>query len=97
VADLTSELRDFSYTAAFIDNLDLVVSVDTAAAHLAGAMGKEVYLMLSYGLDWRWLKDVGYSPWYPSMRVFRSHKPESFENVVAEIHNLLQLRVGDNK
>ncbi|MDR1702153.1 MAG: hypothetical protein LBR56_05215 [Sporomusaceae bacterium] len=90
VIDLTGELKDFSYTAAFIDNLDLVISVDTAVAHLAGAMGKATWLMLSYGLDWRWLKDINYSPWYPSMRLFRSTKPQSFANVITEIHAQLQ-------
>ena len=90
IIDLTDKLDDFAATAALIDNLDLVISVDTAAAHLAGAMGKPVWLILSYGLDWRWLKDINHSPWYPSMRIFRAKGPGNWEDVVKEIFNALQ-------
>jgi len=66
------QLRDFSYTAAVIANLDLVISVDSAVAHLAGAMGKPVWLLLpDYRCDWRWLTQRADTPWYPSMRLFR--------------------------
>jgi tetratricopeptide (TPR) repeat protein len=66
------QLRDFSYTAAVIANLDLVISVDSAVAHLAGAMGKPVWLLLpDYRCDWRWLTQRSDTPWYPDTRLFR--------------------------
>jgi ADP-heptose:LPS heptosyltransferase len=69
--DFTAELKDFADTAALIDNLDLVISVDTAVAHLAGAMGKRTWVPLSTAADWRYFKDRDDSPWYPTMRLFR--------------------------
>jgi len=68
-------VRDFADTAAIIDNLDLVVSVDTAVAHLAGAMGKPVLLLDRYDNCWRWLAGRTDSPWYPTMRIFRQEQP----------------------
>ncbi len=69
--DLHEELRDFADTAAVISALDWVVTVDTSVAHLAGALGKPVSVLLSDAPDWRWLSDRNDSPWYPSMRLFR--------------------------
>jgi len=69
--DHTTELRDFADTAALIANLDLVISVDTAIVHLAGAMAKPVWTLLPQVADWRWLMDRSDSPWYPTMRLFR--------------------------
>jgi TPR repeat/Glycosyltransferase family 9 (heptosyltransferase) len=71
LTDWTAELRDFADTAALIDHLDLVICVDTAVAHLAGAMGKPVWVLLKHVSDWRWLMDRPDSPWYPTMRLFR--------------------------
>jgi len=71
IADWTSELNDFADTAALLANLDLVIACDTAVAHLAGAMGKPIWLMLPHVADWRWMVDRDDSPWYPSMRIFR--------------------------
>jgi ADP-heptose:LPS heptosyltransferase len=65
------EIRDFADTAAFIGNLDLIISVDTAVAHLAGAVGKPVWTLLPFVPDWRWLLNREDSPWYPTMRLFR--------------------------
>jgi ADP-heptose:LPS heptosyltransferase len=65
--------------------LDLVVSVDTAAAHLAGAMGRPVLLLLPYMPDWRWLLDRDDSPWYPTVRLFRQEAPSEWEDVIRRI------------
>jgi tetratricopeptide (TPR) repeat protein len=74
IADWTAEMQDFADTAAVIANLDLVICSDTAVAHLAGAMGKPVWVLLSAVPDWRWLLDRDDSPWYPTMRLFRQQK-----------------------
>jgi ADP-heptose:LPS heptosyltransferase len=68
------EVVDFSDTAAIIANLDLVVSVDTSVAHLAGALGKPVFLLDRYDNCWRWLSGRSDSPWYPTLRIFRQTK-----------------------
>jgi tetratricopeptide (TPR) repeat protein len=74
ISDWTGELTDFAETAALIANLDLVISCDTAVAHLAGALGKPVWLLLPHVPDWRWLLERDDSPWYPTMRLFRQAK-----------------------
>jgi len=80
------QLRDFADTAAVIANLDLVISVDTAVAHLAGAMGKPCWLLLhDYRCDWRWMTERGDTPWYPSMRLFRQHEGGGWGPVIAEV------------
>jgi ADP-heptose:LPS heptosyltransferase len=73
--DPMAEVADFADTAAIIANLDLVVSVDTAVVHLAGAMGKPVFMLDRYDNCWRWLSGRSDSPWYPSMTIFRQEKP----------------------
>ena len=67
--------KDFSDTAAIIDTLDLVVSVDTSVAHLAGALGKPVYILSRFDGCWRWLQGRDDTPWYPSARLFRQPRP----------------------
>ena len=69
MVDHTDLLTDFAETAALIDNLDLVISVDTSTAHLAAAMGKPVWLLNRYDTCWRWLLDNDDSPWYPTLRL----------------------------
>ena len=71
MTDLAPDLRDFSDTAAAIMALDLVIAVDTAVAHLAGALGRPVWLLLPWVPDWRWLLEGSDSPWYPTMTLFR--------------------------
>ena len=75
IDNLGPEFGDFADTAAAIAHLDLVVSIDTSVAHLAGAMGKPVYLLLPHVPDWRWLLDRTTSPWYPTMRLMRQESP----------------------
>ena len=85
VTDLAPFLHDFADTAAAISALDLVICVDTAVAHLAGALGKRVELLLPYNSDWRWLSGRPDSPWYPTMRVHRQASPGDWEGVVARL------------
>ena len=80
--------------AATIAALDLVITVDTMAAHLAGALAVPVWTMLHYAADWRWLLDRGDSPWYPTMRLFRQPRPGDWDPVVAEIAAALRRRAG---
>jgi hypothetical protein len=86
------DLRDFSDTAALLDLMDLVITVDTSVAHLSGAMGKPVWVLLTYSPDWRWLLDRDDSPWYPSARLYRQDKVGDwngvFERVKADLSNL---------
>jgi tetratricopeptide (TPR) repeat protein len=89
IIDLSSALTDFGETAAAIANLDLVVSVDTAVAHLAGALGKPVWLMIPFAPDWRWFLHRDDSPWYPSMRLFRQTQPGDWPGVVMAIRKAL--------
>jgi tetratricopeptide (TPR) repeat protein len=86
IRDLGSRVRDFADTAAVLANLDLVVSVDTAVAHLAGALGKRVCLLLPKFCDWRWLSGRSDSPWYPTMRLYRQKGAGGdWESVIAEL------------
>lgn len=90
IEDLGDELNDFSDTAAVITNLDLVISVDTAVAHIAGAMGKPVWVLLPEVPDWRWLRKRSDTPWYPSMRLFRQKNRGDWSNVIADINSALK-------
>lgn len=90
IEDLSGELRDFSDTAAAVANLDLVISVDTAVAHLAGAMGRPAWTLLKHAPDWRWLLAREDSPWYPTMRLFRQRKPADWRPVVDEVAGALR-------
>jgi ADP-heptose:LPS heptosyltransferase len=89
MVNLAEELVDFAETAAVISGLDLVITVDTAVAHLAGSLGKPVWLLVAYASDWRWLLGRDDSPWYASMRIFRQKRPgdwgEVMERIVAEL------------
>jgi tetratricopeptide (TPR) repeat protein len=89
--DITAELNDLADTAAMIASLDLVIAVDTAVAHLAGAMGKQVWLLLPFAPDWRWLLGREDSPWYPTMRLFRQPRPGDWNAVVKKVAGELAL------
>jgi tetratricopeptide (TPR) repeat protein len=78
-------LRDFGDTAALIEAMDLVISVDTAVAHLAGAMAKPVWIMLAFNPDWRWLLERANSPWYPTARLFRQPAPGDWPSVIQSV------------
>lgn len=82
VTDLAPRLTDFAATAAAISALDLVITVDTAVAHLAGALGKPAWLLIAQGNDWRWLHERDDTPWYPSMRLFRQRKHRNWQPAV---------------
>ncbi len=82
---LDRELADFADTAAAVAALDLVITVDTAVAHLAGAMGKPVWILLSHVLDWRWLLERSDSPWYPSARLYRQAAIGDWDGVIARL------------
>lgn len=91
VSVFNRELQDFADTAALIEHMDLVVSIDTSVAHLAAAMGKPVWILLRYSPDWRWLLDRPDSPWYPSARLFRQTEIGHWTNVLDEVKRALLL------
>jgi ADP-heptose:LPS heptosyltransferase len=89
--DLSPDLTDFAETAALIAKLDLVITVDTAVAHLAGALGVPVWVMLPHAPDWRWLPGRDDTPWYRSMRLFRQKAPGDWDGVTGAILKLLSI------
>ena len=90
--DLGDELQDLANVAAIVANLDLVISVDSAVAHLAGALGKPVWILLNKGCDWRWFLEREDSPWYPTARLFRQSTAGDWQEVVKRIED--ELRQG---
>ena len=89
INNLISESKNFYDTALIINELDLIITVDTAVAHLAGAMGKPVWLMVPFVPDWRWGINVEYSSWYPTVRIIRQKQMNDWKSVISEIFNLL--------
>jgi hypothetical protein len=87
--NLTWDIKDFSDTAALIENLDLVVSVDTSTAHLAGAMGRPVWILNRFDVEWRWAIEPSRSPWYPTARLFRQPEPDAWPQVIEDVRNEL--------
>lgn len=85
IAHFGAELVDFADTAALIEQLDYVITVDTAVAHLAGALGKTVWILLPFNADWRWLLERDDTPWYPTARLFRQARLGAWDEVVARV------------
>jgi len=90
LADWTGDLHDFADTAALISQLDLLITVDTAVAHVAGALNTPVWMMVPFIPDWRWLLHRSDSPWYPSMRLFRQTARRDWGEVIADVCSSLQ-------
>jgi hypothetical protein len=88
--DWMGECQDYLDTAALAQHLDLVISVDTSVAHMAGALAKPVWLLNRYESEWRWLLDREDSPWYPTMRIFRQPALHDWHSVIARITEELQ-------
>jgi len=87
ILNCTDDLKDFSDTAALIGTLDLVITVDTATAHLAGALGKPVWLLNRFDSCWRWLLEREDTPWYPSMRIYRQPTLGDWDSVIQRVCN----------
>ncbi len=85
VRDLSGGLGDFADTAAIVDKLDLVISVDTAVVHVAGALAKPVWVLVPFAPDWRWMRDRDDSPWYPTLRLFRQPALGDWDSVFARV------------
>lgn len=93
IIDLAPDIREFADTAAIIAQLDLVISVDTAVAHLAGALGRPVWMLVPYVSEWRWLTEREDTPWYPTMRLFRQQAPGDWDEVVRRVRDRLAAMV----
>jgi hypothetical protein len=87
--DWRPELTSLHETAGLLDQLDLLITVDTSVAHLSAALGKPTWIMLPYAPDFRWLLNRSDTPWYPSVQLFRQSKPRDWESVTSQIVNTL--------
>jgi len=92
--DWSADLHDFADTAALMANLDLIISIDTAAAHLAGALGRPTWILLPHTPDYRWLLDRSDSPWYPSVRLFRQTESREFGTVLDRVRDELRAQAA---
>ena len=97
IIDLSRELEDFAETAGAVAALDLVVTVDTSVAHLAGALARPVWLLLPWVTDWRWMLHREDSPWYPTMRLFRQQRGEDWTSVIARVARELRALTGGDR
>jgi hypothetical protein len=89
LVDMMEQCKDFADTAALMKNLDLVISVDTAIVHLAGALGVPVWVLNRFDTCWRWLQSRETSPWYPTLRLFRQKSPGDWKKVIVNMRNEL--------
>jgi ADP-heptose:LPS heptosyltransferase len=91
LVEWTDELRDFADTAGLVAALDLVITVDTSVAHLAGALGKPVWVLNRHDRCWRWLRDREDTPWYPTMRLFTQPSPGDWVSVIRRVAGELRI------
>lgn len=89
IVDLGATFKDFSDTAAAIENLDLVISNDTSVAHLAGALNKQCWILLPFVQDWRWSTDLSYCPWYKSVKLFKQNTAGNWNEVIDKVYKEL--------
>jgi tetratricopeptide (TPR) repeat protein len=94
IIDLSGFINDFADTAAIINSLDLVITVDTAVAHLAGALARPVWTLIHFNPDWRWLLNRNDTPWYPTMELFRQPVPGDWDSVFQAVENRLKLMIS---
>jgi len=90
MTDLADDLTDFGETAALMENLDLIITVDTSMGHLAGALGRPAWILIPKAADWRWLLNRDDSPWYPSVRLFRQPKPGEWNEPLSRMRSALK-------
>ena len=83
--NLAKDFKNFSDTAKAMKSMDIIISVDTSVAHLAGALGIKTFLMLPYVSDWRWFNDTKTTPWYTSVEIFKQTDPISWEKPIKDI------------
>uniref|UniRef100_A0ACD5GT23 Uncharacterized protein n=1 Tax=Desertifilum tharense IPPAS B-1220 TaxID=1781255 RepID=A0ACD5GT23_9CYAN len=89
IIDESLTIADFADTAKRIASVDLIISIDTSVAHLAGAMAKPTWVLLPYAPDWRWMREGNTSPWYPTMRLFRQTQPGDWHSVFTQVSAFL--------
>ena len=94
IVDPTAQIGDFVDTAAIVSCLDLVITVDTSVAHLAGALGCPTWILLPYTPDYRWLLDREDSPWYPCVRLFRQDESRDYTRVLARVRAELEAKIA---
>ena len=94
MTDLSEALTDFGETAAVVENLDLIITVDTSMGHLAGALDKPAWILIPKAADWRWMLDREDSPWYPSVRLFRQPKPGAWDEPMGRLRAALRESAG---
>ncbi|HVT96093.1 MAG TPA: tetratricopeptide repeat protein [Acidobacteriaceae bacterium] len=97
ITDLRPAIGDMADTAALVERLDLVITVDTAVAHLAGALARPVWVLLPFAPDWRWLLEREDSPWYPTARLFRQPQPGDWESILERVRTDLTRRAGSHE
>ena len=97
MTDLSADLTDFGETAALIENLDQIITVDTSMGHLAGALGKPAWILIPKAADWRWLLNRDDSPWYPSVRLFRQPKPGEWAEPLSRMRTALAAELAASR
>ena len=94
VADLQTNIKNYADTAAFLKNMDVLITIDSSIAHLAGALGIKTYLLLPYYTEWRWFYDTQTTPWYDSVRLFKQTKPNDWDEVITRVNRAITDEFG---